>query len=269
VPVDRRLWDRRIRKDQSPEGWHCPTCSGGYLKLVKDSLHSGTSAHSQAAYNADSADGEDLVLRFSAILECNNDRCREKVAVVGTGGCEREIYEDGRDWSWAEYFHPSFTNPPFRFIDVPDSAPSDVIDQLTLSFALLWASPAAALNHVRTAVENLLDTLRISRARRIKAVRMQSLSLHQRIVVLKTRIPSVADALLAIKWMGNAGSHSGQVTRDDVFDAYDILEQVLEELFVKNRLAMQKMIREINRRRGPRTKSKKSTAGGSNAKGNT
>jgi len=31
-------------------------------------------------------EAEHAVLRFSAVLECHNDKCRESVAVCGTGG---------------------------------------------------------------------------------------------------------------------------------------------------------------------------------------
>jgi hypothetical protein len=87
---------------------------------------------------------------------------------------------------------------------------------------------------------------------------MQRISLHERIGILKLRAASVVDALLAIKWVGNAGSHLGQLTRDDVFDAFDILETVLDDLFVRNRATTQKLIRDINKRKGPRTKRAKS-----------
>ena len=83
---------------------------------------------------------------------------------------------------------------------------------------------------------------------------MAPLNLHRRIEPLKVRNAGVADALFAIKWVGNSGSHVGNLTRDDVFDAYDILEEVLSELFVKHRETMHKLIKEINRRKGPRRK---------------
>lgn len=43
----------------------------------------------------------------------------------------------------------------------------------------------------------------------------------------------LADKLMAIKWVGNAGSHADVVAENDLLDAYDILCFVLDELYVK------------------------------------
>jgi hypothetical protein len=47
-----------------------------------------------------------------------------------------------------------------------------------------------------------------------------------------------------VKWLGNIGSHPGEVERDTVFDAFDILEFILVERFatepsVANETALQ------------------------------
>jgi hypothetical protein len=172
----------------------------------------------------------------------------------GVGRNAQEMNEDGQDWSWQEVFRPLFVHPPARLIALHKSLPNDVSEQLSSSFALLWSSPSAAANHVRIAVENMLDALRVPRAKRIKGVRMTPITLHQRIELFRTREAFLADSLLAIKWIGNAGSHIGELTQDDVFDAYDILERVLDDLFVKNRSTTAKLVREINQRKGPRVK---------------
>jgi hypothetical protein len=257
VPVNRDLWTLSIGKDRWPPGWHCPSCKGGYLALVKSSMQFEEAASSRWAHSEDWFEPEHTELRFTALLQCNNDKCKEVTSVCGRGSYQQEMDEEGSD-SWQPYFLPLYASPPMNFIPLPESTPLKVSDQLKASFTLLWSSPSAAANHIRIAVENLLDVLRVPRARRIKGVRMERLTLHNRIVQLKRRSPEVADALLAIKWVGNAGSHLGELTRDDLFDAYDILENVLEDLFVKNRDITQKLIREINRRKGPRTKRAKS-----------
>ena len=59
------------------------------------------------------------------------------------------------------------------------------------------------------------------------------------------------DILYAIKWLGNAGSHSSsEITLDDVFDAYELMHHVLIELYQpKNRL--NKLAKAIRKRKGP------------------
>lgn len=51
MPVDRELWNEEMTETRCPEGWHCPRCSGGYLSLMKDSLHHAKSASSASAAN--------------------------------------------------------------------------------------------------------------------------------------------------------------------------------------------------------------------------
>ncbi|QEH36352.1 hypothetical protein OJF2_49130 [Aquisphaera giovannonii] len=58
---------------------------------------------------------------------------------------------------------------------------------------------------------------------------------------------------MAVKNLGNAGSHPGdKVTHDDVFDGFDILERVLEDMYSEHPGELAKAVKEINRRKGPR-----------------
>ena len=41
-----------------------------------------------------------------------------------------------------------------------------------------------------------------------------------------------AGRVSALRWIGNFGSHPESLTKDDVFDAYDILEVLLESLYI-------------------------------------
>ena len=41
----------------------------------------------------------------------------------------------------------------------------------------------------------------------------------------------IATSLLAIKWLGNVGAHETEVSRDRLFDAYEILDRVLKQMF--------------------------------------
>jgi hypothetical protein len=72
--------------------------------------------------------------------------------------------------------------------------------------------------------------------------------------VFGKRQPKLADSLLAVKWIGNSGSHPSGVTATDLFDAYDILEQALEELIGKRTSTLRRLVGTINRRKGPLSK---------------
>jgi len=76
----------------------------------------------------------------------------------------------------------------------------------------------------------------------------QSLNLHQRIVKFKAKEPEIANYLLALKWIGNQGSHSNiELSKKELVDAYKILEVSLIDLYDKTRLEVNKLTKKINK----------------------
>ena len=70
---------------------------------------------------------------------------------------------------------------------------------------------------------------------------------------MPARHKDLSDRLLAIKWLGNFGSHgSEKITIDDVLDAYEIMEDVLHEVYPDRGRNVSKLTKEINRKKGPR-----------------
>ncbi len=56
---------------------------------------------------------------------------------------------------------------------------------------------------------------------------------------------------MAIKWLGNAGSHCGdKMTFDDVFDGYDMLSFILDELYDNKHEHVKKLAKKINKKKG-------------------
>jgi hypothetical protein len=83
------------------------------------------------------------------------------------------------------------------------------------------------------------------------------LSLHNRIGLLKERhqgLEQLCDRLMAVKWLGNEGSHLGDITREDIFDAFDIVEDVLRGFFDNSDRAIVRIVQEIIEKRGPRSR---------------
>ncbi|MCG2787057.1 MAG: DUF4145 domain-containing protein [Anaerolineae bacterium] len=75
--------------------------------------------------------------------------------------------------------------------------------------------------------------------------------MHDRIVDFEKSKPEIAQKLFAIKWLGNDGSHSANMTKNDVLDAYEILEIILDDLFVGYRKLIDQKITLINERKKP------------------
>ena len=57
----------------------------------------------------------------------------------------------------------------------------------------------------------------------------------------------------AIKWIGNAGSHEGEITNEDLLDGFDLLKYSVEKLYGSHDKEIATMTKKINKRRRPLT----------------
>lgn len=252
--MKRDLWKEPLSKTYVPS-WHCPSCDRGYLRLKPDSLHFTETSGSRNARDLLAWEPEWIKYRFSAVLICNNGNCQEPVSVAGRGRVKGvQTSEDG-DYEYVDFFYPEYVSPSPPIIPVPEASPESVADELHKAFIASWGDYPAAANHVRSAVERLLDFLKEPKTRLNAKGKREQLKLHDRIIGLASRDKDLSDSLLAVKWLGNIGSHSDEISRDDVFDAFDILELIFDDLFVKHRERVKKLITAINIKKGPAKKS--------------
>ena len=77
--------------------------------------------------------------------------------------------------------------------------------------------------------------------------------LHERINLLPPKYHDIQELFTAVKWLGNAGSHSGAtVSSDDVLDAYELMEHLLTEIFDEERKKnLKALAQNINKNKGP------------------
>jgi len=66
----------------------------------------------------------------------------------------------------------------------------------------------------------------------------------------------VKELLLAIKWIGNTGSHVGKLETIDILETYQLLEFALKKLFGNEESKIKKITKEINKRKGIRKRKK-------------
>jgi hypothetical protein len=203
--------------------------------------------------------------RFAALLRCDDPRCRELAAVCGDTGMDVDSDEDN-GWHYVPVYRVRAISPSPLPLVVPSKTPITVRAAITAAASLLWSDPEAAVNKLRQSVEAFLSEERVPRSARQKNNTLRRLSLDQRISAY-SKTPKgapLADALRAAKWIGNAGSHTdpreGGMTRDDVMEACEIIEHVLEERYSSRRQAISKKVAAINKRRGPVPIKKSSSA---------
>ncbi|MDL5366091.1 DUF4145 domain-containing protein [Xanthomonas sp. NCPPB 2654] len=222
---------------------------------MEGKFHAEERKGSKEARSHEAWDPDWIEYVYSGILQCGNGNCGEFVANSGTGGVDIdvEIDESGEpEQTWADFFRPKYFEPPLRLIDIPKECPDSVSSPLQESFRLFFSSPAAASNNVRVALEALLTELGVKRFN-TRSGRRIFLNLHSRISLLPPKHSDLGELLLAIKWLGNAGSHADSiVTIDDVMDAYELIDHVLQELYMQKAKKAKALAKMINKKKGPK-----------------
>jgi hypothetical protein len=250
MPVDRKLAAAPITTENAPQ-WRCPTCEAGVFRLEKKTLHYELEGPLELARNEDWFGAEHAKLRFAALLRCMNEGCKEVASVAGWGITEEYPDEELHEKTYEDLFFPAYFNPSPRLIEVPMDCPADVATQLKRAFVASWDEPGAAAGRIRIATELLLTHLLVPKTKAKRDGGRTRLNLHQRIEALPAKHAEVADALLAIKWLGNAGAHEAEMSRDTVYDAFDILELVLKKLYSNDHQHVERLIKAVNKRKGP------------------
>lgn len=252
--IDRRSFKLPFRESGKPP-WTCPTCYKGILRIQTDSFKHEETRDSKRTRNNPDWYPDSLEYVFSCVLVCSNVNCNEVVSSSGEGFVDYDYDYDEHgelQQKWETLFRPKYFFPHLKMFQYPTAIAEDVAKELKASFALFFCSPASAANHVRIALEHLLTALKVKRFR-TSAGRRSYLSLHQRIELLPNKHENLKDLLFAIKWLGNAGSHSTQsITMDDVMDAYEIMDEVLHEIYPNKERSARKIAKEIIKKKGPR-----------------
>jgi hypothetical protein len=254
--IDRKLYKLPFRLESFP-AWRCPTCGKGTLQLADNTFRKDERAHSRGARDCEAWEPEWIEYSFSCFLQCSAKNCTESVGLVGVGGVDWDLGYDKNGLQqqvWGDRFHPKYFFPHLVLFDIPDATPESAANEVAQSFELFFCNPPSSANHVRIALENVLTDLKIKRYethRRKKTF----LSLHSRIALLPKRHEHLKEMFLAVKWLGNAGSHSNKsVTMDDVMDAYDIVQVLLHDLYDSQAKAATKLAKSINKKKGPNRK---------------
>jgi hypothetical protein len=226
----------------------CPKCEVGVLDYGKKSgfIRSETeeSKHmnSYGGYSY-----SDYV--FSVHLNCNN--CNE--TVVACGFMSEENYPSGEEEMIKRAVTPIAFYPAPKIIHVPSSCPQTVKNILEESFGLYWLNLASCANKIRVSIEVLLTELNIPLINVTKNGKAE-LSLHRRLEKFSELNPNVAQHLIAIKWIGNAGSHFSELKTKDVLDAYELVEFSLDRLYNDNEKRLIELSKEINKNKKPTKK---------------
>lgn len=247
MPVDRAKWTGWFRWQDLPP-WPCPSCAEGHLK-PQDNVApiEAQTARSRLVSNHPAYDPvDDYGGRFAALLKCTV--CSDVVVLAGASGLG--YFQTPDDPYNAEtVYSPSFFLPAPALFRIPRECPPAVKKELDRAWTLFWVDRAACANRIRSCMETILNGAGIAQYRRTG--KRTPLTLHARIEKYRAREPHLAEEMMAVKWLGNAGSHAAsELDADAVCDGFDLLEHVLEEVYARRTRTLARIRRDLIRRKG-------------------
>jgi hypothetical protein len=218
------------------------------MRLQRGTLNYEETAESRRRHGDEDFQQLDVEWVFSAILECQ--RCNDKVSCCGMGGNEPFEHQDEDGDFVTDYspvFFPEYFSKPMPLVSVPSACPDAVKKSLNSSFLVCFCDVGAAANHVRQCAEEILTHAGVA-GRNAKG---GFISLGTRVKAFEAVDQENAERVSALRWIGNFGSHPETITREGVFDAYDITEVLLEDLYVGHQRSVRQIVERVNKARRP------------------
>ena len=250
--MDLNIWTKRYFDINSKIEWPCPNCNSNSLELVKEKLNSEETALSKKhRKDNDEWEVEYIQLVFNGQLECKS--CKETVYFTGKGNPEQSGYYDVEMGEYYEQytntFTPTFFQPSIKLFQTPINCSDELKNEIKNSFKLFWCDLPSCANKIRVSLEILMNEQKVKRFE-IRGGKRQPIFLHKRIEIYNH--PEIKDLLLAIKWIGNTGSHIGNIERIDILEAYRLLEYSLNKIYNDETIELKKITKEIIKRKGTR-----------------
>lgn len=236
-------------EDKEFPPYPCPKCNATLRPLTK-TLHIYESAESSRLHDLGAIGPDEGGGVFIVIMQCSNSNCSEHVAVAGDQNPTLSEDSHGEEYI-ASLLTPTYFAPPLSLFDVSENVPDDIKRSLASSFSLFWDDPSASGNAIRIAVEQLMDHQKVKKLTKRPGKKNVRIPLHDRILNFSKSNQKLGDLLLAIKWIGNAGSHEQTLKKENLIEAYTMLEHVLQEIFEKRSAILAKTARRINKRKKP------------------
>lgn len=239
----------------------CPKCKKALLKENEEKSHNLKESkiadpHFALKYNMHEYSEK---LR-SSLYQCEQLGCNGEIVLIEEE--KGELNPKNQPFYIFEY-EPyvykrtiKYMNPSVDIIKIPNQLDSELSEIMRSSFILFWLDEDSCGNKIRSAIEKLLDLQKVNKTTINKQGKRQQLKLHSRIEKFKSKKPEIAKYLLALKWIGNQGSHNGRykLTKNELVDAYRILELSLIDLYDKTRGDVNRLTKKINKEKKHKTK---------------
>jgi uncharacterized protein DUF4145 len=229
MALDRNLWGEMFSRNAIP-AFTCPHCKKGTLKADPKKIKVVEPPYSKKEHSDDAWEPDWIRERFVFAMQCSLASCGEVVIVAGDTQIDQVVQEDG-GWGYEQMLRPRAMFPGPPIITLPSDLPSEVDSDVKAAFQLFWCDLDSSASRLRTSVERVLDHFKIPSSK----AGGEYLTLSVRIQEFKKIDPDHADTFDALRYVGNVGTHVGELKREALLDAYEIYEDALDELFSKQK----------------------------------
>ncbi|WP_436408502.1 DUF4145 domain-containing protein [Agromyces chitinivorans] len=144
---------------------------------------------------------------------------------------EEGFEETGYVDEYSVYYAVEYFSPPLTLVLLPEGTPQEVCQAVERAARLLYLDPGLAATALRSSVEGYLTSQGVPRTSKSGGF----LSLDKRLQDWRnaTSHEREADLLLAVKWIGNSGTHeAGELTARDVLDGVRFIDEAFHSLYI-------------------------------------
>jgi hypothetical protein len=228
------IWTKGLVNSKEELSSICPKCQNSKLSLIefKEKITVSGQELEQQGYQ------HGIEHFFTGFLICKN--CDQLVSINGTA--QKDFVYTGHD-ACGQYFEhyfdqyfPRFYDPNLRYFKITNQIPKEIIKVIDLAFLHYFNDLNASANKIRVVIELILDEINAPKKswskKRSEFIPFKH-NLHLRIEHFGKKNKYISRLMLANKYIGNDGSHLGDVRKEDVIDAFDNLEEILDRIYIK------------------------------------
>lgn len=219
----------------------CPACNHASLEPSVDNFD-----NLETAALVGTTDYDPLWIGgfFHGVLACPRTPCGNKHAMAGRWNLDYDPTSDDGD-EYTEFYSINYILPALPLMEYPDDVPDKVRDPIAAASLVLLSDPSAAANRIRVAIDALLDCQRVRK--HPTGSRSTLLTTHARIEEFGAKNHDAASQLMAMKWIGNIGSHEPEILPLSlVLDGIEHFARALEIIYDTHEEALRRRANMIN-----------------------
>jgi len=227
--ITRKKLDADFLQEDELLKWPCPACRRDFMVSDAEKIFIRESSI-ERTFSFESLEREgkrEFNIKpgakkfFSVNLIC--DGCDEPAVVFGLIAEDLDlVQQDLQDIEeYRQLYNVEGVSLSLIPIHVVEGAPDNVVSFLQVAAKHMFGDIPACANYLRKAVEAIM----IEQGH-------EGGTLHRKIEKMRRHAQEEADFLMAVKWIGNDGSHASErLTKFDIIEGFEALEEVLNRIY--------------------------------------